>query len=480
MKKMTYFKRAVGISERIVIRGELLLTSPTSLGNGDTEGLVDTPLRRDEVDQTPMLPGATLAGALRSYLWDSFPAHGNAGLNRKLVSELFGNVVNDESRQSWLFISDALAKNVTEEVRDGVCIDPKTRTAAKGKTFDLELLGAGTLFPIRLEFWKPLKPGAAAPYPDLALQALVLGLTGLEKGHIRLGARKRRGFGQCKVKQWQVVRYDWSIVKGLLAWLDKDETATKQGVNIGRLLGLAETAPSARDECHLTATFQLDGCLLIRAAPAPSDRAEIVHLKNAAGAPVLSGTSIAGVLRARAERITHYLRPHNADAFLADLFGPRMEDRQTVPCGSRMWVKEVEIKPEKQDLVQHRVKIDRFTGGSYPGALFDEQPVFGGTVTIDLAVRRPSPSDVGLLLLLLKDLWTGDLPLGGASSVGRGRLRGHEATLDWSGKTWLIKADPTPERPQRLKVIGEAAELQRAVDALTLQEPLAADRRGAK
>ena len=34
-----------------------------------------------------------------------------------------------------------------------------------------------------------------------------------------------------------------------------------------------------------------------------------------------------------------------------------------------------------------------------------------------------------MLLLLLKDLWTGDLPLGGESSIGRGRLRGLEAKL---------------------------------------------------
>ncbi|MBK9231259.1 MAG: hypothetical protein IPO15_10455 [Anaerolineae bacterium] len=36
---------------------------------------------------------------------------------------------------------------------------------------------------------------------------------------------------------------------------------------------------------------------------------------------------------------------------------------------------------------------------------------------------------MGLLLLVLKDLWTGDLPLGGESSVGRGRLAGRNARV---------------------------------------------------
>jgi len=50
---------------------------------------------------------------------------------------------------------------------------------------------------------------------------------------------------------------------------------------------------------------------------------------------------------------------------------------------------------------------------------------------------------VGLLLLLLKDLWTGDLPLGGESSVGRGRLKGKTASLVYSGRgKWVIEPKP--------------------------------------
>jgi hypothetical protein len=48
-------------------------------------------------------------------------------------------------------------------------------------------------------------------------------------------------------------------------------------------------------------------------------------------------------------------------------------------------------------------------------------------------------AQVGLLLLVLKDLWTGDLPIGGESSVGRGRLRGVEATIAYDRVKWIIK-----------------------------------------
>ena len=52
----------------------------------------------------------------------------------------------------------------------------------------------------------------------------------------------------------------------------------------------------------------------------------------------------------------------------------------------------------------------------------------GATVKIVMSLRRLSDesrdefeAQAGLLLLVLKDLWSGDLPLGGESSVGRGR-----------------------------------------------------------
>ena len=58
-------------------------------------------------------------------------------------------------------------------------------------------------------------------------------------------------------------------------------------------------------------------------------------------------------------------------------------------------------------------------------------------------MRQPKDYEVGLLLLLLKDLWTGDLPVGSTSNIGRGRLQGKESTITWQSsknpKKWLIK-----------------------------------------
>ena len=67
-------------------------------------------------------------------------------------------------------------------------------------------------------------------------------------------------------------------------------------------------------------------------------------------------------------------------------------------------------------------------------------------------------------MLLLKDLWTGDLPLGGEISVGRGRLCGRSATLSWkrAGQTeeWRIERAGDDPNDSHLKISGDQARLE--------------------
>ena len=76
--------------------------------------------------------------------------------------------------------------------------------------------------------------------------------------------------------------------------------------------------------------------------------------------------------------------------------------------------------------------------------MFSEQLAIGKPETrikLDLCLRTPSDAELGLLLLLLKDLWTGDLPIGGELGIGRGKLKGINATLHAPQGTWNFKAD---------------------------------------
>jgi len=437
------------ILERWVVTGTLVLESPAHFGNGDADPLTDMPLLMDEASETPLLPGTSIAGALRNYLRERALGFGKKETGETLASKLFGSArQSDEGEQSPLIVFDAVSKKFGAELRDGVAIDAETRTAADEKKFDLQLLAAGSEFPMRFELLVS-KDGPALR------QALATALTGLEQGEITLGARKRRGFGQVKVKHWQVWKYNLGDKNGLLAWLASERgwlpAASEQaGATLAEKLETTLSEQDIRASAHLEATFSIDGTLMIRSGFGESDSGpDMVHLHAARvggkAKPVIPGTSWAGILRHRALKIARTVSGDDQEASLAfvdGMFGPSVVERgEKNAKASRVSIREAEIT-DVDSLVVTRVKIDRFTGGAFESALFSEQPAVGNSrtqVKLDLTLRNPQPEEIGLLLLLLKDLWTGDLPIGGESGVGRGRLKGIRATLKTPQGEWAFE-----------------------------------------
>ncbi|MCL6448963.1 MAG: hypothetical protein K6U04_12575 [Armatimonadetes bacterium] len=469
-----------GEIERIVVRGNLVLETPAHLGGGDAESPTDMPLLLDPLERRALLTGASIAGALRAYLraWEFGYGPPEEDPPRSLAAQLFGVVTGEDvSYESPLFVEDSLSDTLPEvEIRDGVAIDPFTRTAEKKKKFDVELLVAGTTFPLTFEL-RVLQERKAE-----LLNALTVALGGLERGEISIGKRKRRGYGRCRVEKWEVCCYDLTIPEGLISWLAGEESEKKEGTAIGQLLGVADSQlpPDRRRHFTLKATFSLDGSLLIRSEPGEPDAPDMIHLHSkrrgkSEPVPVLSGTSLAGALRARALRIAKtVLSEEKAAELIADMFGPRYKDeneRRQLKA-SRLLVGETVIS-EPRELVQSRVKIDRFTGGSFPAALFSEQPVFGTVqtkVTIELCLLQPKEHDIGLLLLLLKDLWTGDLPVGGEAGIGRGRLRGFWAKAELVCHGAQNEKWEFVQNGGKLSVSGDVERLEAFVRALGEEE----------
>lgn len=430
------------IKERWIIEGMFQLDSPAHFGNGDVSVLTDMPVARDALTGQALLTGASIAGALRNYLYD---------INSDWAKQLFGTIEGPSTLESALVVNDALVEDNTGEfeLRDGVTIDPATRTAKSGKLFDMELLCAGAKFKLRFEL------NLTATEVHLR-RALAVALSGLQSGAIGLGKRKTRGLGQGQVTTWTVRRYIVTQPPDLVAWLNDDTARAQTGPSIAPLLEVdeQEAQRALTPAFWLQAKFRLDSSLLIRSGYGQANAPDTVHLhsnRDGNNVPILSGTSLAGALRARALRIAKTIAINEEKVYelVNGMFGPRLgQGKVDSLAASRVRVRESVIHEGRNNLVQNRVKIDRFTGGAYPTALFSEQPVFGLPEThllIELDLRQKDDqqeldkkAEVGLLLLLLKDLWTGDLPLGGESSVGRGRLRGLRAELKWTDLTWTL------------------------------------------
>jgi len=479
------------ICERWVIEGDLVLQTPTHLGNGDSDGILDMPLLLDEATGKALLPGTSLTGALRNYLYEYRQGYGRRRSDGLIEALFGGDKGDDKGNQSALIIDDALGEKPAIELRDGVRIDPVTRTAkidfrngkARGYKYDLQLLAAGARFPLRIELL--VSPGAREME---VRQALALALDGLAKGEIGIGLRKRRGFGECKVVGWRVQHYDLKQPADLIAWLAAEQAGwdnvsawpTQVGTDIADLLKVPlEGMEDKRSHCSIHAEFVLASSLLIRAGFGEQDRGpDTVHLHSAQPGgqrkPVLSGTSLAGALRHRAERILRTLGDgKSSSAMLDDMFGPAeiTGDKRKVKA-SRLIVKETVIK-NPVDLVQNRIRIDRFTGSVHETGLFNEQPVFGKDdtlVAVDLTLRNPKDAEIGLLLLLLKDLWTGDLPLGGEANIGRGRLKGVRAQIEtpkYKVHPLIVEANQEDNR----LVISDRNALEGYIKALCAEAP---------
>lgn len=460
------------IVERIVIYGDLKFKTPVAFGSGSDEGLTDSPLILDPLEGKALLTGASIAGALRSYLRNYEHGYRNKGTDNDLGSKLFGVHYGEEgSDQSWILTHDSLGEKPLLELRDGVKIKPKTRTAEDEKKFDFELIEAGAKFRLKFEL---LLPENEKLRNDL-LCGLVICLKGLENEEISLqglenegisfGIRKYRGLGKCVVKEWSVYRYDLTTSQGLIDWLNNSQANEKKG-KISDIIPDTVSIPDKRESFLINATFSIDGSMIIRSGSRDPDAPDMVHLhskRNGTRVPIISGTALAGALRARGLRIAKTIGDKNKSKQLLDeLFGEDVNNStSSTPSASKLIVDENEIN-SSFSLVQNRIKIDRFTGSSFPTALFNEQPVFAKKETevcIKLLIRQPDTEHIGLLLLLLKDLWTRDLPIGGESSVGRGRLIGKKAKLVYRTNSQEVTWEMVQER-SKLNVTGNKEELE--------------------
>lgn len=443
-KPMWSGERSRKIIERIVIEGTLVLETPAHFGDGDDDGAV-IGLLVDALDGTsPLLTGTSIAGALRSYLWSYERGYGikQQGGQGSAASLLFGTSRDDgrdgTGDQSRLIVDDARGEKANTVYRDGVRLDEHSRTAAEDALYAVQLWDAGTAFPLRFELLITENDER-----ERLLSGLLTALRGLENGEITLGARKRRGYGRVRVTEWRAREYAVHTVDGLMAWLREGASPLGNENHVDDLsTHIANPMPDERKVITLDAWFTLDGSLLIRSA---DDVTDMKHLAGSDDRPILSGTSITGALRARATKILNTLTQDTSRSaeMVNNVFGSPHDQRENRK-GSRIIVEEHVIEGGTTEFVQSRVSIDRFTGGALEGHLFDQQPVFGSAETevhICLQLRNPANHEIGLLLLLLKDLWTGDLTLGGERSVGRGRLRGEYATLTFDNHTWTIAAE---------------------------------------
>lgn len=436
------------ITARWTLTGRLTLETATHLGAGPSDS-TDMSVIRDTLSGAPMLLGASLAGALRAHLTDVLGGYRCEGKGTRADRLFGGERGDDQGTQSPLIVFDALGTlppNGAIEIRDGVQIDEATGTAEDHKKFDYEVLPAGTSFSLRFDLLV-----SSPACEDELVSLLLAALRGLAPGEISLGARRSRGLGAVRTGEWKATRTPLDSREGWLGWLLDEGVLPTPGLQAACEDALGHPLEILQDrrerivvDLDLTAPLGL----LVRGTPEGSDSPDAAHLSSG-GAAVLPGTSVAGAMRQQALRIAHVVRAEHRDAarWVERLFGPRLRGA-TDPAGFDPYASRLRISESIVDAAARsrftRVGIDRFTQGVVPGALFDEETVSNGSIQMRFEVRDPHPGELGFVLLLLKDVLTGELTFGGTASVGRGGVIG-TATLVLGGAP--VTLDPQMSGP---------------------------------
>ena len=202
--------------------------------------------------------------------------------------------------------------------------------------------------------------------------------------------------------------------------------------------------------------------VLIKSGYATMDGPDMVPVstwQNGEGTYYLPGTSLKGVLRSQLERIARTLQPQSVCLPYYrkdDGSVPVEEERQSFGCGFRSRGRSDTSAEKYSDAcvacrmfgslkfggrfsigdalpmtghspvleLRNGVGIDRFTGGTHKGALYDLQVLVGGKFEADIRLRNFELWQLAALNLLLMDLADELITVGSGRSRGLGRVRG--------------------------------------------------------
>jgi CRISPR/Cas system CSM-associated protein Csm3 (group 7 of RAMP superfamily) len=421
------------ISEKLVLRGILKLESPLLIGCGTAE-LTDCDVLVDG-DGVPYIPATSIAGVLRHAL-----CGGQEKMNDN-AKNFWGYAEGDAGCQSALKVEDLYALAPLSIVtRDGIKISLKTGMVENGKKYDYQVVEPGPEFGLELE------ADADDDHVEY-MEIMMLSIKRmLEVEGIHIGAKTNAGFGRMSAHNLSLSRYDFRNDKSAVCkWLARKPmpTASQWEKSLtGRLI-----LPDSKT-FSISALFDLDSSLIVRSYTTDPDMPDSVHLQSD-GKNVLPGTSLKGAIRARAQRILGTTGHEDPGRVIDRLFGYVKEDgsQKESAAAGRIRVEEIILKGFMAEQ-QSRIRIDRFTGGVIGSALFDSMPLFAkgpnspnDCVKIDITIKNPVEQEIGLMLLVLKDLWTGDLAVGGEKAVGRGVLYGKKANITYKSRTIVIEGD---------------------------------------
>lgn len=458
------------IVKKIIFNIAIETKSPLRISSGQDDGITDILVLKNKEGRA-FIPGTSLTGVLRAKMSGIY--------STEAMDKLFGNI-SDDGNQSMINISDIVLDNAKIVNRDGIKIDSLTGVSEKGAKFDFELIDKGATGNLTIEVtirqkalkeeYKPTINYVDA-HKDLnfavngdVYEDMLATLADVLTEGVSVGALTTKGYGKIKsIEPVKMYVFDFTKDHGAVNWwnyIDKKQ--------LPKPLYIAKSNISVVNKADfiMQLDFALTSSMIIRDydADVKEDNIGAVQLK-CGDDYVIPATSIKGVLKSRAYNIFRILNCFDdkyINKFIDKLMGKETDKENENDKGqkSRLYIDEVYVKPDVLISKNHsRNRIDRFTGGTINGALFTDKPIWQvdknkATIKMNLRVQECEEQEAGLMLLLMKDLWLGNLSIGGNKAIGRGVLKGQKCTIRYAGESFFIEENEafcTSENIERLE-----------------------------
>jgi CRISPR/Cas system CSM-associated protein Csm3 (group 7 of RAMP superfamily) len=431
------------VEGKVVFKGIIENTSPMVIGTGEGEYSNLEVIKG--YDGSPYIPASSLVGVMSHHFSSKRSGIGKlphlTSLTKEEEDYFWGSMgvpgSDDSGIQSHLMLDDLLPINTPKVViRDGVAIDPAKGIAKDKAKYDYEIVEPGAAFSLSGEV--TIREGFKREVILAIVKWLILELA---NGNISAGAMTTKGMGRIKLRDFAVFGFQFPSDGQL--WLEFIESRNNYQLIESQKMDIDKSNHEAvsKNDLVIEAEFTLKGSLIIGSYSSDPEKPDKSHI-GSNGKPVLTGTSIKGAIRDRATKILNTLGVKGEEK-LKKTFGWAETDRESKEkYKSRLVVEESSLEGVESH-IQPRVKIDRFTGGTVGSALFDSEPVWhkSENAKIKLRINDCEEWEAGLILLVLKDLWTSDLPIGGEKNVGRGLLKGKQALIRFNGDEFMLKGE---------------------------------------
>lgn len=443
--------------------------TPIAPGSGEKSVLSDSMVATD-YNGLPYIPATSLAGVLRNF----------CAIDDK--ESIFG-AAGDKPSGSRLIISEARPVDLDGRIMDGITCAPSddmknlycylpvrqhVRISYRGVhcdtgKFDNQIVHRGSRFAFEMELLSE-DTGSG----EVAMESL---LSTMSRPDFRIGGGTRKGYGKIAMVRHKIDVYDLSTEDGLEQYIERSsslQTSWKGGSEPERVeehgrCTAAEDCSASADTCNWKSyklTLRPENFFMFGSGYADQDadnfqlKEKYIEWKDGKGTVmegiVIPASSVKGAIVHRTLFYYNCLKNNYIDdkedvdaqkAFrnearkaLEALFGYVNGNLQAI---GKVIFDDIVMRQEKgAEKVNNHVMIDRFTGGAYPGALYNEKACYADgndgmilsmTYHIDSALENSEI--LNAFNMAVDDICNGNLPLGGAVNRGLGVFIGSKSEI---------------------------------------------------